>query len=644
MSFILADIEKGERKMNTKKAFSILLIPMLIASALVFASPVKAATDSLTIRDTVSHSSDLGFGAGNVAVTGTHFTVECFIDADLSKLYGVDIQIGWDIGWIRYVSHTATMPLEDFAGGILHKPPNLVWVHDDVDETGGLEGAGAASGTKYWVAAASLAPATNFNGTGTAFRMEFVIVNQPGEGFPDAHTQITVTSQTLADVGGSPVDTAVTNCNITIYALLHQLPPSPLLAVEHSDYYGVLNNNFDAKILLMGAGHTSLSPEWDVAGFDFKLTYNATLIEPQTVTVDPDGQFAAFWPGGIFTVKNESDDVTGLAWLVFLGLPNMTTGTHTAPFGQMSIASVTFKAVYEQTPPPFVGPTCGLNIIDVTIAGFPHPERMYPPWSGMDVAVPLPYEVENAVYHAPVLFATGIDIFQYYEIGWGKGVNMPTDMLWPQKSMTVYALVQYNLWPEQQKDVAFEVIDPHGKIWGIFYARTNSTGFTSIFIRLPWPCDDPEYYFGVWTVYATVDIACHVYNDTMLFKYNYRVDIFKTTVDKTDYAHGEYITVTIDYGTVATHTFDVLFTVTATDVTGVPFAFGFAWETVGGAVWCTYANGTVVITLLIPKFARAGYPATVYVGVMGNWPTLGGEAYYPTRYPETIQYFSILPS
>jgi hypothetical protein len=608
---------------------------MLIASALAIGIPkAKASPDAFAIRDSTTHLTTETFGPA--IVIGTHFTIEGFIDADNSRLYGVDLQIGYPTAWINYVSHVKTIPQNTHPGGILKSP--TLNVKDAVAELGD-DMSGSAAGTMYWVSEASMLPAQNFNGTGTAFTMEFVIVNQPGVG-DSVVFQINITSSVLANDGGNPIVHTETPMTITILGPAHIYPPEPLLKVEHSDYYGVLNSNFDVNILLMGVGHVDLDPEWDVAGFDFKLTYNATLIEPQSITIDPSGWFAAFWPNGIFTVVQSSNDTSGLAWIVFLGVPG-DMGVHTPPAGQGTIARVTFKAVYEQVPPPFTGPTCALNIVDSTIAGFPHPERSYAPWYSQETSVPIDHMVENGVYHAPVLFSTGIDIYQYLGIGWGEGINMPTDLLWPQKGMTVYAKVQYNMWPEQQKDVAFELVDPHGNVWAMFSNRTDSNGLTQIFFRLPWPCDDPEYYFGVWTVYATVDIACHVYNDTMQFKYNYRVTIFKTTLDKVEYAHTEYIQETIYYGTLAIHPFDVLFTATATDVTGVPFAFSAVWQTVGDQnIWCNWQNGTVTLPLYIPKFARAGYPANVWAEVLGNWPNNGGEAYFNAD-PEP---FTILPS
>jgi hypothetical protein len=635
-----ADREKGEGKMN-KKAVSMMI--MLLASTLMIVIVPTTANGGPSIAIVPSSQTFTN------PPVGTTFTVSCLI-SNIVNLYGVDIQIGWNTTYITYVGHTKTIPVETYPTGILHK--NTMPVKDDVNESDNGFG-GSYIGTMYWLSEASMAPAAAFNGNGTAFIMTFQIVYNATahKSEPDVHTSIHFFGVVLSDAGGLPIPNVTQiDGNITIKNPSVIYPPEPLLKVLPTDYYGVNNTMFDVSIVLMGEDHGSLSPWWDVAGFDLVLTYNASLIEGFNATCDPDGWFATFWPGGSFTVENGTYDALGLAWIAFLGIPGYL-GNHTLVYGQGRIAAVHFKSIYEQVPPPFVGPTCALDIENSTIAGFPHEERLYDPWNGLPTAVPLPHKVENGTYHAPVSFVTGIDIYTQWDIHYGKGINNPTDMLWPQKAFIVYALVQYNKWPEQQKDVAFELIDPWGAVRGIYYNRTDDTGHCWVFIRMPWPCDDPEYQFGYvnglptpWKIVATVDIACKVYNDTMPFKYDYRVRIFKTTLDKDIYNHGDDIIVTIDYGSVSYTEFWALFTVTGVDVTGVPFSFDYTWAFLGDATWCTMKNDTLTLTLHIPKYARAGFPATVYVGVLSNWPAYGGDAYYPTRKPETIVEFSINPS
>ncbi|MCW4052801.1 MAG: cohesin domain-containing protein [Candidatus Bathyarchaeota archaeon] len=279
----------------------------------------------------------------------------------------------------------------------------------------------------------------------------------------------------------------------------------------------------------------------------------------------------------------------------------------------------------------------------VDVAGWPHPERGMCPYDFRQGSIPLPHVVENAVYSEPYKPSGGfIDIYtQYPDPFGGQGYNQPSDMFWPQKEMIVHADVSYATWPEQNKDVAFQVLDPHGQTWGIYVNRTNTVGHTFVRVRLPWPCDDPEYYFGVWTVIATVDVACVVVNDTMEFKYDYKVHIWDVSLDKAEYKHCEDIVVTIDYGTWATQEYNITFAITAVDASGVPFDFAYAVETIGWGdhtKWCMYANGTVVLTVHVEKFARPPL-GTIYVVAMSDLPANGGGAETPVF---AVQ-FTILP-
>jgi hypothetical protein len=197
----------------------------------------------------------------------------------------------------------------------------------------------------------------------------------------------------------------------------------------------------------------------------------------------------------------------------------------------------------------------------------------------------------------------------------GQGPNNPASVFWPQKEVCLCANVTYNLWPEQQKDVAFQIIDPYGETYAILCNRTDEDGVVRICFRLPWMCDDPEYYFGEWTVIATVDVACIHINDTMNFKYDYQGRIWKVTTDKTAYDHGECIEVTVEYGSAAMIEYNMTIAVSGLDETGVPFDYEIAFVTMGGAEYCTYENGTITLIICIPKWARAGR-ATIHVNLL----------------------------
>ena len=629
---------------NIGKAFSLLLITLLLVSATAIIVPTRADTGTgLPHVEIVPNFQAFGDAVGHTTnVIGTHFTanIEVHDIQPAQLLYGVDIQIKWNTNWIRYVSHSKKIPVETNPGGILHSP--TIPVLNQVDETASMPG--SAPGTMYWLSEASMSPAAGFVGSGIATSFEFVIVNQPLEPAPDVTTYIEFTSVTLADtVGGLLVPDHLTNGEVLIHYKSFEYPLEPLLKIRDEEVSNIpACTNFVSSIWLENQNYGDLSPLWDVAGFDITYNFDPALIEGVSVTVDPDGWFASFWPNGLFIVKNETDNVAGTAWIVFLGLPN-PGGDHTAVYGRGIIAEITFHSIFNDETLPLAN--CVLTLSPTVIAGWPHPERPQWPWLNSESSPPLPHRVENAHYTAKYTPAVGIDIYDQYPDGFnGIGGPNPSDMFWPQKQVILYAYVMYNHWPEQNKDVAFQIMDPHGTIWAIICARTNSVGIATASFRMPWPCDNPEYYIGKWTVFATVDIACTVYNDTMEFKYDYHVRIWKeTTLDKDAYNHCEYIGVTIEYGTYSMQTFSALFTVTAMDETGVPFGYTWTWDTVGGAQWCTYKNGTFTLWIHVPKFARAGM-ATIYIQVLHNLPTAGGDSLYPTREPETILHAIINPA
>jgi len=87
-------------------------------------------------------------------------------------LAGLDVKMSWDPAIITYVNHTVTIPVEDYPGGVLHKP--ITMIRNIVSETG-IEC--SYNGTLCWVAYASASQTTLFPGNGTILSMTFQAVN-----------------------------------------------------------------------------------------------------------------------------------------------------------------------------------------------------------------------------------------------------------------------------------------------------------------------------------------------------------------------------------------------------------------------------------------------------------------------------------
>ena len=274
----------------------------------------------------------------------------------------------------------------------------------------------------------------------------------------------------------------------------------------------------------------------------------------------------------------------------------------------------------------------------VKVAGFAHPDRDFCPWHNKEYSVPLPHVVEDATYTAPYRALGGfIDLYRCTDPHQGVGKDKSGGMIWPQKCLCLCANVTYAGWPEQNKDVAFEIKYPNGEVFTIMYGRTNEYGVACVNVRMPWPCDDPELIFGKWKVWATVDVACVIVNDTMEFKYDYKVRIFDVELNKPEYKHCEDIVITVHYGTYAMVNYNITFTVTAVDASGVPFGFGFVVIEIGGAEWCQYAEGSFNLTVHVVKWARPPM-GTIYVGALNGFPQNGGSAETPVY----IENFTIL--
>jgi len=112
-----------------------------------------------------------------------------------------------------------------------------------------------------------------------------------------------------------------------------------------------------------------------------------------------------------------------------------------------------------------------------------------------------------------------VDVYTQYPDGHnGKGPNQPSDPFEPRANVTLYANVTYNSWPEQNKDVTFQIADPHDNIVGILYNRTNEIGIAYVRFQLPWLPDDPSYYLGTWEVTASVNVAGSTVCDILIFE------------------------------------------------------------------------------------------------------------------------------
>jgi len=182
------------------KSFTGFLI-LLLTFALAFAFEVQ-----LVKSEFASESERYGFFVvpevvelGPENVTGQTFSIAVIVE-NMSYLVGVDVEFRYDPAYLDYVSHTLTMPVEDFPDpispspypGTLHNPP-LPLVDQMTPSTG-----------SYWVAFATLG-GPSFNGSGTVFVMTFRVRSQPALGEEDTVVNLDILwADILVDVPHAP--------------------------------------------------------------------------------------------------------------------------------------------------------------------------------------------------------------------------------------------------------------------------------------------------------------------------------------------------------------------------------------------------------------------------------------------------------
>jgi len=392
------------------------------------------------------------------------------------------------------------------------------------------------------------------------------------------------------------------------YYKLSWAPPTvyPYFSVEPSSYEATeLYEVFNISIKI-----NNLDEGWEAVGFEFKLRFNTTLLDVVDVTEGPFlPPFGSPPNQGTLFMTHIGEDYIQVGDVVLAD----ENGTWHSPFphGEGVIAIITFKATYQGIFPEVAG--CALELYDTMVAN----------WLGEEVPQASP--VSGTYTIRPKTLGRAIDIYtQWPDPYGGQGPNKPSDMFWPQQEVILYAYVSYNEWPEQNKHVTFEVKAPHGDTFTVLDAWTNASGIAVASFRLPWPCDDPEYYFGEWSVIGTVDIAGEVVNDTLTFHYDYLVYISKVTTDLPKYEHGQTMNITVELKSKRMQSMDIIIAVTVQDATGVPFGFTYFTVTIGGAEYCHYKDFSDSVGIFVEKWARAGR-ASITVVALSDWPFNGGS-------------------
>jgi hypothetical protein len=335
------------------------------------------------------------------------------------------------------------------------------------------------------------------------------------------------------------------------------------------------------------------------------------------------------------------DEISGIVWINY----TMTDTDHMISLTTVAnergvIAIISLNTTYQG--PFFMCLSSNLNLQVDTANGRTSYFRN-------DLGEELPFEEERngEVTIRGGLIGRAIDLYdQYPDPFGGQGFYQSSDMFWPQKDVELYANVTYNEWPMTNKLVGFEVRGPHNELVDLLMAVSDYYGVAHTTYHIPWPCDDPEYWFGVWTITATVDVVCIVVHDTLQFHFDYLVhwyggDPYKVTTDKEEYGHCEYINVNVTFGSHSQMPRWVLLTVSIRDELNYPIGTAAVLIQAGSTTFSQLKNYTQVTRMCVLMRTATG-TATIYVNAYIDWPSIGGSPYAPTFAPAPT--VNILPS
>ena len=130
-----------------------------------------------------------------------------------------------------------------------------------------------------------------------------------------------------------------------------------------------------------------------------------------------------------------------------------------------------------------------------------------------------------------------IDLFTQKEPYSGKGPNMPSDAFGPGEEVQIYALVTYNEEPVQNLPVAFEILGPkdHVDYRTVF---TNEKGIATISFRISHLNDTT---FGEWTVIGNTKIGDLTFQDLVMFRVGWIVEIVSIETNQEKFTRGSYV-------------------------------------------------------------------------------------------------------
>jgi hypothetical protein len=663
-------MNKTALKVLTTVVLAILTVSMLGALHFAAAQPNPADTISVVNPGPASYPSR--WTAGPASTVGTSnfifntgtgtglyntFFVNITAGPNVSNLFGWGFGLMYDNATLQYVN--TWLPVDNvFAGALLNGVSSLTTpgvVIAPINST--------CQEVQWGCSYVMPTPSWDFNGTGTLAQIEFNITQAP------TILNSVVSADFQFDAAWTafyfwPSGSEVPKLG-TGYFEFDWIAPTmyPYFYVTPSTYTAITPGEF----FNISVGVNNVSAPWSIIGFQFSLWFNQTIIAP--VTYWNGSWIDTFCTNGETSIAVATDDYlwpTDLLlpgpgynmWFAFQAIVPGTGGLWYAPFPSTTTGGILFtfefQAVLSTIFPATLSTALTLNDMEV--------------YNAYDMPIPVLSPV-NGMYTAPVkVIGRSIDLYDQYPAPYGgQGIGFPSDAFAPQALVDLFANVTYNLFPVQQKPVAFEVIPPATAtaFTSPIYlsAFSDQNGVAMVSFRIPWPCVDPEQVLGIWTVYATTEIAQGQVQDVMQFEVQFPVSIISIVSNDT-YTQSKYnlpepamkFTVTYEtyqmqtgfqsttpppgpnanlppyYGQTVYYNSTVLETVDAYDNLGFFIGMDFIWKLIPvTSTWNVPNVWTDTFVIVLITNAVVGQ-ATAYADAFSQYPQFGGVPYCPEAY------------
>jgi hypothetical protein len=367
-------------------------------------------------------------------------------------------------------------------------------------------------------------------GSGTIVNIQFEAIPPP-----PAECNLVLDEVRLVNDNIELIDYEAVNGHYQMY-----IAPPPWLSVTPKTVeVKKQGDTFDVNVVI-----NELDKGFRMVGAEFKIRYNTSLLETKeewiTEGVDnimrevADRTGKGLW----FQVYVENDTISryGLVGILIVPLDNGTWPYF--PEGTGVLANIKFASIFQ----PETTDVTTLVYVDNVLLGDSNANKIAinEEKTAAEGKCTVTLTKKTVPVEPPGTTGRVIDLFTQYDKPYGgQGHYMPSDAFAPQGVVELNANVTYNGQAISGKLVAYQIMGPGGQVYASTTVMSTSDGIALLKLTLP-SFSNPSGVspMGLWTAYASVDIAGNVVNDVLSFRVGWPISVDSMTLSSTLVAKG----------------------------------------------------------------------------------------------------------